>query len=140
MSPLGFLPPLTIEPFPTLQELAYAELHSPKAEKPRDGLFNQLLESRPEVLHIDASEHPDKYDTETIALLRDLVNRRLDVRELDEEDLLRLDRATLDFATATPKAETKKPPTAPKKVAVEDSGPVMGVDVPASDMPPFWWL
>lgn len=135
------LPPMKLDPFPTLYELASEEQPSPKVGRP-PGLFEQLLEGRPEVLHDDAEAHPEKYQAATITLLQALVGGSRKKTELTETELEALDRATMDFASVSAAESPKREKAQPKRTPVRWVSPkaIVGEDVPPTDMPPFWWL
>lgn len=104
----------------------------------RRGFFEELLQGQPEHLLQDSHEHPDAYDQETLEVLKKLYESRLSLETLSEAEKEKLDRATVEFFSATPRTrapvnnragqELRGPPGLPAPTPVE--GPVMDA---------FWW-
>jgi hypothetical protein len=128
--------------FPKHRELADADALmqlSPKKPVPQ-GLFEQLLQKRPEHILQSADEFPDRYNAQTLSLLRALYNNATTFEQLTAEEKELLNQATSEFFSATPakpgtppRASTPStltgtPVAAPKPQPVE--GPVMDA---------FWW-
>lgn len=139
-SELTALPPVVCPTFPTVAELLETQAPASSSGKPT-GLFEELLQSRPEVLYVDMTEHPEKYEDGVTDLVRELVSSR---RELQPEERALLDRAVLDFmASPRPKAERPKKPeprlTLPR---ADEAAPVVDApdDLPDGEARAFWWL
>lgn len=145
---LSGLPPLCAPRFTTLKDLVdpvtfelCVQEEAPRA-KPK-GLFSSLLQDHVELLAGDVVDHRDRYAPDAVKLVEDLLQRRKDVKTLEEQDRELLDRATLDFATFVP---PKDPPAArkpaPKRVKQEpEEGVIHLVDTPPeAEMPAYWWL
>lgn len=142
------LPPLK---FPTLYQLAGAQITEPDRQK-RDGLFQQLI-GEPLLLFQSLLDDPEMYETGVSELLQDLINKRRTLAELDHSEQELLNRAAIDFATAKRPAPTPVPTTAaprgipaaarmamsePELEHREQGRPMMVIDVPKS-VSTFWW-
>lgn len=113
------------------------EISDPPARR-RRGFFEELLQGRPEHLIQDSHEHPDAYDQETLEILKKLYDSQLSLEALSDVEKEKLDRATVEFFSATPRTRTpvnnragqelRGPPGLPPPEPVE--GPVMDA---------FWW-
>lgn len=139
------IPPPSPPEFPAFMQLV--ELDREQAPAPptarSSGLFEGLLGGRPEPLYEDAAAHPEKYSPEAQALLADLIAGRVDARALGEAERQLLDLATIDFATAKPKAPPRSlrpAPVPPRAPAAPPERPAPGIDVPAEVPEPYWWL
>jgi len=147
-SELTGLPPVVFPTFPTVQELAAsAQLASPGTRP--TGLFEELLQSRPEAIYIDILDHPEKFEDGVKELVEELVTHR---RELTAQERELMDRAVLDFL-AKPKGQPAPKPM-PKKVderaemaeALDEELRAEIVEPPAAaaanngEPPAFWWL
>lgn len=137
-SELTALPPVDFPSFPTVKELATSsETGSPSRPA---GLYEELLQSRPEAIYVDVLDHPEKYEDGVKELASELVARR---RELTDRERELMNRAVLDFV-----ARPKDRPPAPRPAA-RASAPAarddreLELDPPTTegnDPPPFWWL
>lgn len=122
---------------PTLLELA--EAPPPSAGKSRSrGLFDDLLQARPEVLLQDALEHPGAYEEDVVELLKRMTENRHLIDQLSQEEAEKLNLATAEFYSSSP----GKPPVLPrkpKKVVMEavESPTEEPIDIPTQDA--FWW-
>jgi hypothetical protein len=146
-SSLAPLPPSPPR-FPSLAELVAEDAASQMRStvRPR-GLYQELLQSNPDAMHVDSLEHPEKYSDSMSELLRDLANTR---RAPTEEERLQLDAAVLDFvASPRPRPEAPKPITqmrpAPKPAPKEFSEDEVSSESPDVGGPltvprAFWWL
>ena len=150
-TPISSLAPLPPEPpkFPSVAELIEKEQQT-STPSVRRGLFQELLQGRPEEMYVDSVEHPEKYSEELRALLSEMVSTR---RQPTSEESLKLDAAVLDFVAAPrPKDPPKKTPSPPRKLdAMEFKTPDFagegGMEVPGPDpassvgaVRAFWWL
>jgi hypothetical protein len=141
--------PASIQPpsppqFPAFMQLVELDREQAQAPPARSsGLFEGLLGGRPEALYEDAMANPDKYSPEAQLLLADIVAGKVDPRLLSDEQRRLLDLATIDFATAKPKAPRRSPKAAPRPAAPPAAPlerPTPGVDVPGEVPEPYWWL
>ncbi len=105
-SELTGLPAAAFPKFPTVGQLAVSIEESTSPNRPT-GLFEELLQSRPEALYLDASDHPEKYEDGVLDLARDLVQHK---RDLSSEERALLDRAIIDFMAAASKTKPKPLP------------------------------
>lgn len=99
------------------------------------GLFEELLQSRPEPLHVDALEHKERYDVATARLLEELVGSG---RSPTSVERALLDRATFDFATS-PRRDAPPPPAPRSRPAPQEEGEEEEETIPLEAMPRFWW-
>jgi hypothetical protein len=144
-----FLSPPEPPKFPTLEELVEQDrrISTPSV---RRGLFQELLQGRPEEMYVDSLEHPEKYSDELRTLLTEMVSTR---KRPSPEESLMLDAGVLDFMAKPKPKEVPKPPPAKKKVESMDfkSPDFAGADYFESPGPdpalsvgggvkPFWWL
>ena len=135
------LAPTVFPKFPSHRELADADaLMQLSPKKPvSQGLFEQLLQKRPEPLLQSAAEFPDRYSEKTTALLHALYNNATTFEKLTAEEKELLNQATSEFFSATP-AKPGAPPTTSMPslrgtpVVVPHPQPVEG---PVTDA--FWW-
>jgi hypothetical protein len=142
--------------FPSIEELITEQIRasSPDAQRhsrrSRTGMFQELLQSRPEAIYVDSLEHPDKYAEELRALLTELVNTR---RQPTSDERLKLDAAVLDFMAAppAPRAALKKEQPRVTKLPefktpdfathVDDVAPGPEPALSEGTQPrAFWWL
>jgi hypothetical protein len=71
------------------------------------------------------------------------MSKDVSVDGLNKNELNALNAATAEFATTPSGRNTKDDIARVKKNLAKVRtvrGPVVGVDVPDADMPPFWWL
>lgn len=111
-------------------------IEAPVKRRPR-GLFQDLLQGRPEALLQDAQEHPDSYSPDEIALLQALYEGRKQLVQLTQGEMETLDHAVMEFASSTPNKKEKAKPVAtplqrPTTFPVEAAQ-----DSPAVNA--FWW-
>jgi hypothetical protein len=112
---------------------------TPTARSSRSrGLFEDLLQSHPEVLLQDAQQHPEAYDEDVVAILARMVENRDAINELKPAEVEKLNQATTEFFSATPSTKDVPRPQ-PKRVAREpvESPEEVVMDVPSGD--PFGW-
>lgn len=133
------LKPVVFPSFPTPAELAHAAATVADAPPPKPvGLFEAVLQSRPEAMYEDALEHPDKYEDGVPQLLEDLASSRRATTDTERE---LLDRAVLDFTRklpAVPKPPTPpSPPNSPSNYEPGDTNVFTG---PEEEPTAFWWL
>ena len=132
--------------FPTVEELVAQQCEdasrTPSVQS--SGLFQALLQSHPEPLFEDATEHPDKYDEKVLPLLRDLISTR---RSPTTTERQLLDAAMFDFSRtpAAPPAPPKpvqqaKQPRRQLETDVADEMPEQEFGIPKGSPQPFWWL
>lgn len=126
-----------LEKFPSLMELVDKPEPSARSSRSR-GLFEDLLQSRPEVLLQDAHQHPGAYDEDVVALLERMVENRGVINELEPADAEKLNRATAEFFSASPSTKSAPRPES-KRVAIKpvDSPEEKPMDIPSDN--PFWW-
>lgn len=131
---------------PTFQMLAETDAGAASSsERPR-GLYEELLQSRPEALYVDTLDHPEKYPEEVRTLVAELVNTR---RAPSVEERAMLDLAIIDFVAKPPPkgAERPKPPP-PKRIRLdvprEEMSDAFDEEEPEAGPPDtskaFWWL
>lgn len=136
--------------FPTFLELVEADkLPPPKSDRPK-GLFEELLNARPEALYLHVNEHLEQFEEGTLPLLYDLVEGGKRFRDLTLEEQGILDRATFHFATDTPR--TQKTAAAPRLPPTREDPPDEGEEKTAEETPtetsdinpeemrPYWWV
>jgi len=138
--------------FPTVQELLDVKnphplvrlVEQPKAPSPTQGLLQELLGGRLDVLIHDACANPSRYDEDARALLDQLGNEPKRIQKLTGDEQLVLNRAVIDFAAFRPKEKrAERPPLKPKPTTPrEDSGrdPQVEEDGPGGVSGPYWWL
>ena len=120
---------------PNLLELVEQE-KTPAKSRSR-GLFEDLLQARPEVLMQDALEHPEAYDDDVIELLRRMVENREGVIALGDDEAEKLNLATAEFFSASP-GKKKEVAKTPGRVRGIPSAPVVEpMDLPSNNA--FWW-
>jgi hypothetical protein len=108
------------------------------AEMPRShptGLFAELLVDRPEPLHLDAEQHPARYDDVTKKLLGELVTGRVGI---SAEERILLDRATYTFATMSTRLNEPIRETRTKMAAVQEEDEDEE-QISTEELPDFWW-
>lgn len=137
-SELTALPPAVLPTFPTVKQLLEKKALEPSS-KP-SGLYEELLQSRPEAMFVDTLDHPQKYEGGVPDLLEELTRTR---RAPTEEERALLDRAVLDFMTK-PREKPPAPKPVPRAVLEE---PIEPPEAPQAEeapgggeMKPFWWL
>lgn len=150
-SELTGLPPAAFPSFPTVKELAASAADAPSSSRPT-GLFEELLQSRPEAIYIDTLDHPEKYEEGVGELVRDLVMRS---RELTGKERELLNRAVIDLAARPKDKPAPKKKAEPKpsleRLAMEealDGRDISGPDeaereatpTKGNDLPAFWWV
>ena len=130
----------TIPSLPSLFTLMEDEpsVTSPKREQ---GLFAAILQNDPTALYQDMRQDPEKYDSNAVELVEELIAKR---RKPTAEERRLLDAAVLELNSVpppktTPKKLVPKPALQPKEEASEGV-PLAGVDFPAGLERPFWWL
>jgi len=110
---------------------------SPSTSSSRSrGLFEDLIQSRPEVLLQDALEHPGAYDEDVIDLLSRMVeNRKL---AITDDEVEKLNLATAEFFSASPGKPKEKPKTTVQMPRRVPTAPVEEpMDIPSQNA--FWW-
>ncbi len=159
--------PLSPLRFPTFQELVEADLatsRSPTSATPSkklNDLFDGTLGTLDPLL-ADYQTTPEKYGVETHALLEQLIHGTKSLEQLSTTERRLLNLATLDFHSAY-KPKPEQPRLPPHQLAEEEAdadtedreyeeektahadtkkpeAPVPGVDVPATELPAYWWL
>ncbi len=149
-SELTGLPAAAFPKFPTVGQLAVSIEESTSPNRPT-GLFEELLQSRPEALYLDASDHPEKYEDGVLDLARDLVQHK---RDLSSEERALLDRAIIDFMAAASKTKPKPLPIVKEASRMQDADEALGesrldgwsLDEPApsggdeAEPKAFWWV
>lgn len=149
----SFLPkvPQVLPPEPPKPPSLFELVEQPSSTgRPSVGLFQELLQGRPEAIYLDSLENPDKYDEDLRQLLSELVSTG---RRPSFEEHKKLDAAVLTFMEA-PRAKAAPPPkpALPKKLPefkrpdFVDSD--VGEEVPGPEPTlgsggnprPFWWL
>lgn len=124
---------------PALAELV-AETRAPKLTERPKGMFEDLLNAKPEALYLHALEHSADFE-QALPILRDMVDgdKKFSDLTLDEQKLL--DLATVEFATYTPKTQRPRVPIHQQvKQEPTEPPPIPGVDVPEANPNPYWWL
>lgn len=145
-SELTGLPPVAFQKFPTVQELAASDPPASPGTRPT-GLFEELLQSRPEAIYIDLLDHPEKFEDGVKELVEELVTKK---RELSDRERDLLNRAVLDFL-AKPKEKVAPKPIPKKAVEKLEMDELLTEelaeidDAPAAptatgELPAFWWL
>lgn len=141
------LPPEPPKP-PALFELVDPPTSPSSMDRPSGGLFQELLQGRPEAMYLDSLDSPDKYDEDLRKLLSELVSTG---RRPSFEEHKKLDAAVLTFMEA-PRAKAAPPPkpALPKKLPEFKRPEFTGGDeeVPGPEPAlgsggnprPFWWL
>lgn len=132
--------PLLLAPrFPRFSALVSMSEKQPPAAAKRGGLFLGLLKD-PHALLQDLLESPNKYEEGVSTLLQDLVAGRRRLDELTDQEMLLLDRATVDFAQPARHNRVIPPPHSPAPVAQRQE-PVVEEAMPLIEgMQPYWWL
>lgn len=150
-------PPL----FPTFQQLVDQEreslLTTPGRPKKLNDLFDGMLGDLAPLL-ADFQEHPEKYGEEVHELLGQLTLGSKSLEQLSESERRLLNLATFDFYQAVPKKapeplvkeaeaeldgdidEASDEEARAKTDAEKTEAPIPGVDVPETELPPYWWL
>lgn len=133
--------PTAQAPAPPLPPTPFLELRESPPKRRQRGVFDELLASRPEVLLQDAQDHPEAYEDDTLLLLEELYQNVREIRDLTEAERRKLDEATVEFFSASPK--TAAPINAPKRGF--QIPPAIDVPQPPEDLPDpdvidaFWW-
>lgn len=112
-----------------------------QARRPR-GLFEDLLQARPEVLLQDARENPGAYDDDTLEILRRMYENRVAIDDLKEEERRKLNEATGEFFSSTPRQKSPASPATPlRHRAVDPPRPPEDAEPRglANEVDPFWW-
>lgn len=152
-SELTGLPPVAFPSFPTVKELA-TSTEATSSTRPT-GLFEELLQSRPEAIYIDLLDHPEKFEDGVKELVEELVARP---RALSDKERDLMNRAVLDFVAKPkdkPRAPAKKPEVSrlgmDETLGDEDLATLLAGDAGDDDAPiaasssngepaPFWWV
>lgn len=132
--------------FPSFMDLVALDLKeqlNPK-KKQRQGLFAGILGDLTPLVS-DFQSHPEKYEDAAVAdLLEQLTLGSKSLERLSPSDTSLLDLATIYYAQK-PVARVDKTPThrtKPRRVHVsrQKEEPRLGVDVPETGLPAYWWL
>ena len=126
--------------FPSLSDLLIGEVSAPPTSS-RHGLFETLFGGNPEALLQDALDHPDQYDERLVTLSRDLYEKRRAVADLTKEERDILNMGTMDFAQYRPPPKQKTSVSPPRSLVTPEllTSPEPGVDIPFTDVRPYWW-
>jgi len=147
------LPDVALKPLPKLPLADLFTLMSPPentvVEKPK-GFFFDLLRGDYMPLYLDSLENKDRYDAETVELLRRLAGGGLDKRKLTPDQVELLNKATALFASerarpvprpvpikqvSKPSAEKLEVFKKPEEESVAGEDPFAGT----GDEIPYWW-
>lgn len=145
LEPLPPLVPPSPPTFPRFSDLVEEDLLSQQVRpKKRDtGLFAGYL-GNPQILIADYQAHPERYGSETHALLEQLMHGSTSVERLSEAELRTLDLATFDFFQAVPPKRERQPGVVRKTAsASQRRSRIRKPRMPraaATELPSFWWL
>jgi hypothetical protein len=106
----------------------------PPKRRPR-GLFQDLLQGRPEALLHDSQEHPDSYSQDELELLQALYEGRRQLAQLTQGEMETLDKAVMEFASSTPK---EKPKPVVVRLQRSPAAPVEETQ-DSPEVNAFWW-
>jgi len=108
------------------------------AQKISRGVFEELLSGRPEPILQSAAESPDRYDEQALSLLRALYNNSARFSDFTPEEKDLINRATMEFFSATPAAKTP-PATQPRAVQPPAGSAIIAEPVEGPVVDSFWW-
>jgi hypothetical protein len=124
---------------PTFFELVEENRAPAQTDRPK-GLYEDLLNARPEALYLHAIEHKEDFN-EVLPLLNELVNGK-SFKDITLEEQKALDAATMEFVTYVPskKKDALRSLTRISVTVPTEPPPIPGVDVPEGTVRPYWWL
>lgn len=138
-------PPPAFPKFPTVADLLNPEGSSlvpsqiGTVPERRNGMFDLLLQGKPEQLLLEVQKDPARYHPRTEELLTRLIQGdKMD--DLFEGDMDILDQSALESAQAPPPRREEAPvETAPRR-EVSATPESEEEESPEEDLPPYWWL
>lgn len=152
ISPLLPLEPPQFPSFKELVELDKDEQLQPQKRRRILDLFDGTL-GDPTPLVDDFQRHPEKYGTESHELLGQLASGTKSIEHLNDHERRILNLATFDYHQTLPPKKATDPikkvtakmtgtPTRRQRIRrkVQKPKPRPGIDVPATELPAYWWL
>lgn len=124
--------------FPTLMQLVEAPPALPARRK--KGLFEDMLQARPEILLQDAHKNPQSYDQDAYEILYRMHEGKKKFQELTQQEQQALDEATMEYFSATPRQRAPAAPISPSsgyRAAPETAATPTPIEAPSVDA--FWW-
>ena len=126
--------------FPSLAELARVEPEKPKKRR-EQGLFEGLLQSRPEPILQVVEDVPGRFDPAAVAVLYRLYEDPHILEDLSPTEQRLLDEATAEFFAARPRGAKKPEKATPQRLTFDDAATdgVYEDFVQGPGLNPYWW-